>query len=207
MFSEWLQLQWVILPILAIPLAILLGMRWANGAILVTAVGALLAIAGMWYRNATVPVPYGAGGDSGALDSVFVQMAWVLLLATWALTLAHAVRSRRWLWLGVIVVAGYLSYSALLLSELLPEFACASSLSDGTSFPACTQPDQAIVLLITLGKAIAPIAGIIYALRATDLRRRRQLPEGLVASSLRHGQDRQNGQDTRKADDEAIPAD
>lgn len=201
MLTEWLQLQWVILPVLAIPLAILVGMRWTNGAILVTSVGALLAIAVMWYRNTTVPLTYGAGGDSGVLDSIFFQSIWVLLLATWTLTLAHAARSRRWLWLGIIVVAGYLSYSAVLLSELLPALACAPGLSDGTSFPACAEPDQAILLLIALGKAIAPATAIIYALRVPNQRRPRQLPEGLVVSSLRHGQDAQ------MADEGAIPAD
>jgi hypothetical protein len=43
---------------------------------------------------------------------------------------------------------------------------------------------QALLTLITLGEAIGPIATLIYILHAPE-RRERQLPEGLVVSSLR----------------------
>lgn len=119
------------------------------------------------------------------LDSIFFQIGWVLLIATWTLTLAHAIRAHRWAWLGIIVVVGYLSYSAILLSELLPVLACSINAPDNVSFPACSQPDQAVLLLIALGKAVGPAIAIVYALRAPGQRRQRQVPEGLVVSSLR----------------------
>ncbi|HET9979485.1 MAG TPA: hypothetical protein VFQ32_03515 [Ktedonobacterales bacterium] len=201
MLSEWLQLQWVILPVLAIPLAILLGMRWTNGAILACGIGAVLAIAFTWYRNATTLPTFGAGGDSGMLDSIFFQVGWVLLIATWTLTLAHAIRAHRWAWLGIILVGGYLSYSAILLSELLPVLACSINLPDSAGLPACSQPDQAVVLLIALGKAVGPAIAIVYALRAPGQRRPRQPLEGLVVSSLR------DGHDGLAVDEDAMPAD
>lgn len=181
--SVWLQYQWVILPVLIIPLAILLGMRRTNGAILVSNIGALLATAFIWYREATSPIAFGAGGTT-TLDSAIFQTLWVLLLASWTLTLAHIVRARRWGWLALIVVGGYLSYAAILLSEILPAIACVPSSLDDGGFSGCTQPNQAVVLLIAAGRAIGPAVALLYISVAAD-RRQRQLPEGLVVTSLR----------------------
>jgi hypothetical protein len=200
MLSEWLQLQWALLPILAIPLAILLGMRWTNGAILVSGVGALLVIAFTWYRLATSPLDFSGGGVSLA-ESIVRQIGEVLLLAAWTLALAHAARSRRWVWLALIVVAGYLSYSTAVLAQLAQN-PCAFGLQDGGPLLACRPPGQVEYLLIAVGQALGPVAAILYAtLAARGYRRPRQLPEGLVVSSLRHGRVSQDEQDARLADE------
>jgi len=200
--SEWLQLQWVILPVLAIPLAILLGMRWTNGAILVTSIAALLADVFAWYRTVTdlTGYRYGAAGVATA-DSIVAQVGGVLLLTTWILAQAHAVQSRRWVWFALIIVAGFLSYSTSFLSgfALNP---CGFLPPDGASFPACQPPDQILFLLIELGEALGPVAALLYALLAArGPRRQRQLPEGLVVSSLR------DGRDGLAVDEGATPAD
>ena len=188
-FSEWLQLQWVILPILAIPLAILLGARWVNGAILVSGVGALLAIAFGWYHRAVTPLDYSGGGVSAA-DSIVTQVGSILLLAAWTLALAHAIQSRRWLWFALIVVASYLSYATNILAQLALNPCTFSSPSFDTGIPICTPPSQVVFLLIALGQALGPVVAMLYVILATrGPRRRRQLPEGLVVSSLHDGYD------------------
>ena len=94
MLSQWLQfqLQWVILPILAIPLAILLGARRTHGAIIVSSVVALLAVAYAWYRSVTDVLGYSMGVSGlGTTDGIVARVGDVLLLAAWTLVLAHAV--------------------------------------------------------------------------------------------------------------------
>ncbi len=185
MLSQWLQLQWFILPILVVPLAIVFGMRRPNGAIIVSSVGALLVVAFQWYRGATNSLPYFSSGNS-ITDTVISQVGGFLLFTAWVLALAHAAQARRWRWFVVLTVAVFLSESVLILSEVLPTNPCAYTSFDGSNPLACLQPNQAILLLLALGKAIGPIFMLIYALRAPG-RRQRQLPDGLVVSSLRDG--------------------
>ncbi len=184
MLSQWLQLQWFILPILVVPLAIVFEMRRPNGAIIVSSVGALLVVAFQWYRSATNSLSYFPSGNN-ITDTVISQIGGYLLFIAWVLALAHAAQARRWRWFVVLTVAVFLSESVLILSELLPN-PCAYTSFDGSNPLACLQPNQAILLLFALGKAIGPVTMLIYALRAPG-RRQRQLPDGLVVSSLRNG--------------------
>ena len=204
MLSEWLQLQWAMLPILAIPLAILLGMRWANGAILVSGVGAMLAIAYVWYRRVTdASGYYSSVGGLATTDGIVAQVGGVLLLAAGILALAHAIQSRRWVWFVLIVIAGYLSYSTNILAEIaLNPCAFIHDPSGDASFPICQPPSQVTFLLVALGQALGPAAALLYALLAArGPRHQRQLPEGLVVSSLR------DGHDGLAVDEDAISAD
>ena len=190
MLSQWLQfqLQWVILPILAIPLAILLGARRTHGAIIVSSVVALLAVAYAWYRNVTDVLGYNVSvSDLRSVDSVVAQVGGVLLLAAWTLALAHAVQSRRWVWFALIVVAGFLSYSITILAEVNVQ-PCAYISPDNVGIPVCQPLNQWIYVLIALGEALGPAAALLYVALASHgqrLWRRRQLPDGLVVSSLR----------------------
>lgn len=182
MLSQWLQLQWIILPILVIPLAILVGMRRTNGAIIVSSAIAILAVVFTAFRNIATPLAPASEGNN-VLATVASQIGGVALLAAWTLALAHAAQARRWRWFALIVVAGYLAYAISFLSEFLPATTCTFN-PDSGDFSACLQPNVALVLALALGKAIGPVAMLIYALRAPG-RRQRQLPEGLVVSSLR----------------------
>lgn len=181
--SQWLQYLWVILPVLAVPLAILLGERRVNGAILVCCAGAILAVAFKGYRTASSPIDFSSGGGYGTLDSIVSQVGGVLLLAAWTLALAHAALARQWWWFAIFAVAGFLSYATQLVSELLPVMTCSLNPSGFTSLTSCPAPNQALLALTTLGEAIGPIAAFIYIMRAPG-QRQRQLPEGLVVSSL-----------------------
>jgi hypothetical protein len=100
------------------------------------------------------------------------------------LALAHAAQARRWRWFVVLIVAVFLSESVMILSQVLPN-PCAYPPFDESNPLACLQPNQAFLLLLALGKALGPIFMLIYALRAPG--HQRQLPDGLVVSSLRDG--------------------
>jgi hypothetical protein len=181
--SQWLQLQWLILPILVAPLAIVIGMRRPNGAIIVSSVGALLVVAFQWYRSATNSLTDFPSGNN-ITDTVISQVGGFLLLTAWVLALAHAAQARRWRWFVVLIVAVFLSESVMILSQVLPN-PCAYPPFDESNPLACLQPNQAFLLLLALGKALGPIFMLIYALRAPG--HQRQLPDGLVVSSLRDG--------------------
>jgi hypothetical protein len=114
------------------------------------------------------------------------QAGGVLLVAGWALALTHAAQARRWRWIALLIFAGYLSYSVILFSDLTQVNRCAFSPSDEFNSIACPPPDQLRLLLLALGEAVGPVVILIYGLRAPG-RRERQLPEGLVVSSLRGG--------------------
>jgi len=131
------------------------------------------------------------------LDTIVSQVGGSLLLAAWTLVLAHAAQARRWWWFAIFVVAGFLSYAAQLVSEVLPVMTCSLNPSGFTSFSDCPAPNQALLALVTLGEAIGPIVALIYILRAPG-RRQRQLPEGLVVSSLR--EETRSGEDVVSAD-------
>ncbi|HEY7342506.1 MAG TPA: hypothetical protein VH591_16650 [Ktedonobacterales bacterium] len=182
------QLQWVILPILAIPLVILLGARRTHGAIIVSSALALLAFSYAWYRSITDVLGYSTSvSDLGTTDGIVARVGGILLLAAWTLALAHAVQSRRWVWFGLIVVAGFLSYSTIILAEVNVQ-PCAYIPPDNAGLPVCQPINQWIYLLIALGEALGPVAALLYVAFASRGRRpwrRRQLPEGLVVSSLR----------------------
>ena len=185
MLSQLLQFQWIIAPVLAVPAAILLGMRRPTGAIIVSGVGALLAIAFKWYSSATNPTAdFTPNGN--IVDSVVAQAGGVLLLGGWALALAHAAQARRWRWISVLIFAGYLSYSIILFAELTRANPCAFSPSNDLNSIACPPPNQLRLLLLALGEAVGPAIILIYGLRAPG-RRERQAPDGLVVSSLRGG--------------------
>ena len=98
-----------------------LAMRRPNGAIIVSSVGALLAVAFQWYRERhQFPHGFYHQGDN-ILDTVISQVGGVLLLTAWMLALAHAAQARRWRWFVVLIVAVFLSESISILSQVLPE--------------------------------------------------------------------------------------
>lgn len=191
------QYVWITLPILAIPLVILLGARRTNGAILVSGVVAILTAAYKGYRAATVlPFALNTGGYN-TLDAIVTQIGGITLLAMWTLALAHAAQARRWWWFALFVVAGFLSYATQLLSQWLPFMMCSSNPPLNGDPSSCIATNQALLVLVTLGSAIAPVAALIYIVRAPG-RRERQLPEGLVVSSLRD--ETRPGEDVTSAD-------
>jgi len=195
--SQWLQYLWFILPVVAVPLAILLGARRTNGAIIVCCAGAILAVAFRGYRTASSPIDFSSGGGYGTLDTIVSQVGGSLLLAAWTLVLAHAAQARRWWWFAIFVVAGFLSYATQLVSELLPVMTCSLNPSGFTSLTSCPAPNQALLALVTLEETSGPTVALIYVLRAPG-RRQRRLPEGLVVSSLR--EETRSGEDVVSAD-------
>lgn len=187
MFSQWLHFQWAIAPILAIPLAILLGMRRPHGALIISSVGALLIVAITMFRGATGPIAYDAPGYN-ILVSFVSQVGSQLLIAAWVLALAHAAQARRWRWFMPLIIVGFLSFDVTFFTGFLAPNLCAQNglLLGRIDTFACSLPHQALLILLALGQAVGPLLILVYALRAPG-RRQRQLPEGLVVSSLRDG--------------------
>lgn len=187
MFSQWLHLQWAIAPMLAIPLAILLGMRRPTGAIIFSSAGALLIVVITLFRGVTGPIVYDAPGYN-ILVSFVSQVGGQLLIAAWVLALAHAAQARRWWWFVPLIIVGFLSFDVTFFTGILAPDLCAQNdlLLGRIDTFACSLPHQALLALLALGQAAGPLLILIYALRAPG-RRQRQPLEGLVVSSLRDG--------------------
>lgn len=181
--SQLLQLQWYILPVLAIPLAILLGARRTYGPIIVSSIVVLLAIALQTLRSAS-NISINDSSPADLPDYLVEQAVSILFLTAWILALASASQARRWRWFAVLILAGYFSYTMASLNGLLLSDACTFNLSTNSDFAACAQPNPALLLLLAAGRAIGSAVALTYALRMSA-RRQRQLPEGLVVSSLR----------------------
>lgn len=174
-----MPIQWMFalqngLLALVIPAAIIIGHRVRGGPLFVIGGGALLAFLIFW-----LSVLDGASSDY-AITVFYVFLGGMLwLLGAWALALADAARERRWVWVALLSFAVYFTVVALLAALLSPYAACLF----GSQQPYCVSANQNEQTLLRVGSFIAPVVIMLYALRASVLRRDAP-PAGLSASHL-----------------------
>ncbi|MFI5275178.1 MAG: hypothetical protein ACHQ4H_19275 [Ktedonobacterales bacterium] len=166
---------------LAIPIAVIVGHRRPNGAIIVSAGATFAAFAVLWLVWGG-PVNFG-----GAMLPPYILVASLALwLAAWALALNASAQARRWRWVALLVLAGSLTIGAVAFSLALPP-PCPPGLPDGSTFygPACSSnPTQQ--LLIAVCVLAGPAAALAYGFGLRARRTRRGLPDGLSASPVVH---------------------
>ena len=110
---------------------------------------------------------------------VLFALGTLLLLAAWTLALNAAAQARRWEWLVLLILAGFLSFAALVAVLYLPD-GCPAGLSD--AFGPCA-PTPAAQMLIKAGTVAGPAAVLAYRLRP-HVPWRAGLPEGLSISRV-----------------------
>ena len=162
--------------LLVIPLAIIPAYRRVTGSIMLSGALATIAFAAFWLVFGGLR---GIAGNSPA-GGIALYGGVVLTLATWALTINAAAQARRWIWVALLVVAGYVTAAAIYASFSLqtcfgPEFAC----------PPADPVRQALAFA---GYLACPIAALVYGAVPSalpSLRRTRKPPDGLTVSSLR----------------------
>lgn len=161
--------------LLVIPIAIIPAYRRVNGSIMVSGALAALAFAAFWLAFGGLR---GVAGNSPA-GGIALYCGVVLTLATWALTINAAAQARRWVWVALLVVAGYVTAAAIYASFSLqtcfgPEFAC----------PPVDPVRQALAFA---GYLACPVAALVYGAvpgAFPSLRRTRKPPAGLTVSPL-----------------------
>lgn len=174
---DWGQLVVPAAVLLVIPLAIVSAqllptLRRSTGSILVSGALATIALAAYWLIFGG---PYVR--ESVSLLSFYVGM--LLTITTWILAINAAAQARRWLWVALIITSGYLTLAAVYASFALP-----NCFTEPEADFTCPAPDPLRHALLIAGYLVCPVAALIFAVRAPG-KRVRQLPDGLVVSSLR----------------------
>jgi hypothetical protein len=179
-----LNLLWAALP-LVIPVAIVLGYRRPAGPTVVTACAAMAAFLVFWVVLGGIGALEFGGSGNLVVHLLVLIGGLLLLIATWTICLTGAALARHWRWLALLVLAGYLSFVAVLTSIAPPNpcFFASPSHIEGFASPVCMPASQLQQLLIIAGYFAAPAAALVYALRA-QAPRAWPLPEGLAVSPL-----------------------
>ncbi len=100
----------------------------------------------------------------------------LITLAAWILAINAAAQARRWVWVALLIVAGYLTLAAVYASFSLQT-------CFGPDF-TCPPPDPLAQALVFVGYLACPVAALVYGVRALG-QRVRTPPDGLLVSSLR----------------------
>lgn len=179
MTIDWGQL---VLPgaiLLVVPLAIISAYRFSTGSVVATASLSAGAFAVFWLVLGGF---YGFGPGPGISYPVRIAVFYggiLLALATWVLSINAAAHARRWVWVALLAVAGYLT-----LAGIYGSFSLQYCVSFGPRPDFCPPPDVLTQTLVIAGYLACPVAALVYGIRPS-WRRARTLPDGLVASSLR----------------------
>ena len=189
--------------ILVIPAAVLLGHRRAGGAIVVSGAAALAVSIIFWILLGGIASITNTQSINPLVASMLVVAGLLLQLAAWTLSIHGAATSRRWGWIFLLVVAGYLSFAALLFALEQPVLCFPGSIQSSQliSTLVCVQPNSLVPLLFSLAHLLGPAIPLIYGLvvmassttatassataASSPIRGRRSLPPGLSISSLK----------------------
>ncbi len=169
--------------LLVVPLAIIVGYRRSAGSIVVSGALAAVIFAAFWLVLGGTSSFYGDSANFVIRMLIFVGGV-LLTLVAWIVSLNAAAQARRWIWVGILLIAGYCTLAAIYASfSVQPCFDVS-----GGEF-SCTQPDPFRQALVFLGYPACPVAALAYGVYGTGARpfgrRVRRLPDGLTVSSLR----------------------
>jgi hypothetical protein len=164
---------------LVIPLAIVLGHRHPTGAPVLSSGGSLVAFSALWliFDGSSLL----DGTNSSPQAALLVALGTLLLIAAWTLVLNEAAQARRWECFVPLVLAGFLSFAALLAVLFLRD-SCPMPGSLGGGFGQCVPPSEAQTFIMVCTLA-GPAAVLAYSLRSR-MPWRAGLPEGLSISRL-----------------------
>jgi hypothetical protein len=164
--------------LLVVPLAIVVGYRRSTGSIVICGALATGAFAAFWLILGGVD---NLAGPTFPYKIISLYGGVLITLAAWVLSLNAAAQTRRWIWVGILLVAGYCTLAAIYASFSVQP--CFSGV-DGEF--ACPSPDTLRQSLMFLGYLACPVAALVYGVYGAHPfgRRVRTLPDGLTVSSL-----------------------
>lgn len=165
--------------LLLIPITIVAGFWHSTGSIMASSALAIIAFAAFWLVLGGIN-GLESGSDPGFPIRAGMLYGGILLtLATWILSLNAAAQARRWVWVGLLLISGYLTLAAIYASSSIQP--CSGLGPDGELY--CPPPDPLKLALVTVGYFVCPVAALVFSVRAPG-RRVRSLPDGLTVSSL-----------------------
>lgn len=166
--------------LLVVPLVIIVGYWRSVGSIVVSGALAAVIFAAFWLVLGGTNSLFG-NSDNYVIRTLIFFGGVLLALVAWILSLNAAAQARRWIWVGLLLVAGYLTLAAIYASfSIQPCFA-----GSGDEF-SCTRPDALRQALTFLGYLACPVTALVYGVYGARPfgRRGRRLPDGLTVSSL-----------------------
>ncbi len=178
----WLQALTYPLPLLAIPIAVLIGQRMRGGVVTSLSGGAAL-VGGVFWLALRGGIGTAIFGNImvGAMVTIFSAMLAVVLLASaWAVALAEAFRERQWGWIVAQCLTVYLSFAAAITYLNRPYYNCYSN----PNLFMCGSINQIVGDLLIVCTFAGPLVLLIYALRPNPLRHTHAPPDDLVISRL-----------------------
>jgi hypothetical protein len=179
----------VLAILLLIPATILPGYRRPHGSIALSS-GATLVLLAIFCLLGGPSALYNRTGDvpSAFIMPLLVYGGVLLLLVSWTLSLNAAAQARHWLWVVLLLCAGLLTFSMILVVFVVPGGAeCLFAQNASAVFGlTCPSINPLGPTTIVVGYFVSPAAALVYAVRPALLARRRthQLPEGLIVSRL-----------------------
>jgi hypothetical protein len=182
------QLLVISTAFLVIPVCILLGGRRSGGALIVTGGVALAASIILWIVlggftsfNSELTVP-------GIMAPLLSGVTSILLVAGCALAIHAAAISRKWLWVFILVVAGYMSFVAIYLdqSTSLICYSGPTGVPTPISGILCGEPSSLRPLLFDLAHILGPLVVLIYGLVAVRTSTDAAVP-ATTTTGRRHG--------------------
>ncbi len=177
---DWSALLLPAAVLLVIPVAIVIGYRRSVGSIVVSGALAAVIFAAFWLLLGGTSSFYGDSANYAVRTLIFFGGV-LLALATWILSLNAAAQTRRWVWVGLLLVSGYLTLAAIYASfSIQPCF----DVPNGEF--SCPQPDSLRQALTFLGYLACPVVALMYGVYGARVpgRRVRTLPDGLTVSPL-----------------------
>jgi hypothetical protein len=167
---------------LLVPLAIIIGHRRPTGAVIVSGFLASVAAIVFWiFLGGMRALNEDLGPDSRRMIMLFLLYGEVLLLITaWTLALHSAVWARRWGWGLLLVVAGYISFTALIIgiSSTNP---CAIYFG---SESVCAEASPLVSLALYASHLVGPVVATLYGVLALSALRRQPLAPDVVATTF-----------------------
>jgi hypothetical protein len=165
--------------LLVVPLAIIVAYRRSVGSIVVSGALAVVAFATFWLVLGGVD---NLAGPSFPYRIISLYGGVLITLAAWVLSLNAAAQARRWVWVGLLLISGYLTLAAIYAS-----FSAQPCFSGINGEFACPPPETFRQALVFFGYLACPVAALMYGVYGSRPfgRRVRRLPDGLTASSLR----------------------
>ncbi len=166
--------------LLVVPLAIIVGYRRSTGSVVVSGALATVVFAMFWLVLGGTNSLF-SNSDNYAIRTLIFFGGVLLALATWILSLNAAAQARRWVWVGLLLVSGYLTLAAIYAS-----FSIQPCFGGVDAEFSCPQPDTLRQALTFLGYLSCPVTALVYGVYGSRPfgRRARKLPDGLTISSL-----------------------
>jgi hypothetical protein len=183
---------------LVVPVAVVLGHRWPGGAIVVSGGAALAASIIFWILIGGTAAFEGVGAVNSVVAGILEVAGALLLLAGWTLSINRAATSRGWLWVFLLVVAGYISFATQVIAIAEPAV-CFPGIAHPYSVAynlLCSEQNPYLPLIFNLAHVIGPAVVLLYGLvavragagatrsAAASLGGRRWPPPGLYISPL-----------------------